>query len=822
MPAFPLPANEPERLEALRRFEVLDTTPEAAFDGLVRLASYICDTPIALITLIDSERQWFKARVGLDLAETPREVAFCAHAIVQPDEVLIVPDALDDARFAINPLVTSNPNIRFYAGVPLVTADGFALGTLCVIDKVPRTMTPAQIEMLRLLSGRVIAELELRRDVGRLRQEVLARERAEAALTQQVQTLATIYEASQQISAKLELESIYQVVHQAVRQLMPADVFVISLLDGAEVEDVYLFDRGGRWPNRRHPFLKGHGLAPTVMATGAALRLDDWNAAIAKDLGNEVFGEGAYTRSHLVVPLQANGQVIGAIGVQDYRPGVYTAELEQVLNNIANQVAVAITNTKMLQTIREDEQRFRTLVENIPDIFWLSEPVHGKIGYVSPAYEKIWGRSRASLYADSATYLEAVHPDDRARIVAAQLTTGYVSEAQEFRIIRPNGSVRWVAAQAYQLRNAQGAPYLVAGIATDLTERKLAEQYSARLAAIVNSSQDAIIGKNLDGVVVDWNAGAENLYGYTAAEMINRPMSVLAPPDRPDEMPRVLDRIRQGETVEPYETERVTKAGRRVPVSLTISAIKNQTGEIVGAATIARDMTERKRLEQQRDDLIHMIVHDLRNPLAGTLMALGSVDADALAPDQYDLIDIAREATQRVLELVNAILDVSRLESGQMPVNRAAAALGPLVAESLALQTPLADAQQTRLVNTIPTDLPPVLIDASLIGRVIQNLLDNAIKFSPPAGEVQVSAWVEADRPDMVRVTVTDQGSAVPPERQAGFFEKSTGGRNTGRGGGLGLVFCRLAVEAQGGQIWVDLAANQGNSMNFLLPLAPA
>lgn len=166
MPA-PKPKNDQQRLKVLWQYDVLDTVPEEVFDDLTDLAAHICAAPIALISLIDEDRQWFKSKVGVTLQETSRDISFCAHAITS-DGLFIVPDATKDQRFKRNPLVTGEPKIRFYAGAPLVTPDGHALGTLCVLDKSPRRLTTDQQQALRVLAHHVMTQLELRRHAREL------------------------------------------------------------------------------------------------------------------------------------------------------------------------------------------------------------------------------------------------------------------------------------------------------------------------------------------------------------------------------------------------------------------------------------------------------------------------------------------------------------------------------------------------------------------------------------------------------------------------------------------------------------------------------
>jgi GAF domain-containing protein len=221
-PAFkvPIPLNEPERVADLHGYEVLDSPPEEVFDSLTLLASEICATPIALITLIDSDRQWFKSKVGVTIAETSRSISFCAHAIMGED-LLIVPDTAADKRFAANPLVRSHPRIRFYAGAPLVNRNRHALGTLCVLDRVPRKLTREQCDGLRTLSRQVMAQLEFRRSLRRLVERVDRQAADQAGLMRQL---------NQANARKRSYEDKFRRLHHQTRVAGKA---VINLVDQA-------------------------------------------------------------------------------------------------------------------------------------------------------------------------------------------------------------------------------------------------------------------------------------------------------------------------------------------------------------------------------------------------------------------------------------------------------------------------------------------------------------------------------------------------------------------------------------------------------------
>lgn len=245
-------------------------------------------------------------------------------------------------------------------------------------------------------------------------------------------------------------------------------------------------------------------------------------------------------------------------------------------------------------------------------------------------------------------------------------------------------------------------------------------------------------------------------------------------------------------------------------------------GQPMGRLLVLRDITEEKLLQQMREDLANTMVHDLRNPLANMRMALDLLHMSDLGGDANNvaIVQIAQNNIQRMLTMVNAILDASRLESGEMPLDREPLDLNRLIHEALQHQFPLAKEKEMRLQYAVP-DLPCVWADAALMRRVLENLVGNALKFTPEGGQIVVTGQLLASTapPAFVQISIQDNGPGIPPEMRERLFKKFSTGRHHARGSGLGLVFCRLALEAHGGRIWVGDPTETGTEFNFTLPV---
>ncbi len=362
--------DEAARLNALYQYQVLDTPPASTFDELTTLAAELCQTPIALISLVDADRQWFKSRVGVAITETSRSVAFCAHAIQQA-EIFVVRDALADKRFAHNPLVTQNPKIRFYAGVPLITTDGFALGTLCVIDYEPRDLNQRQIRGLETLSHQVMAQLELERHTLKLQHTTTEVEHLKQQLIEQEffsQQELILLNLANQLRNSLELNTILQTAVEEIRNLLKVDrcYFVWCLSEGDQLISTMTHEaKTPTLPSLFDQLSERYGSFLTAsISSQTLLKIDDVHTTtqLAAEAQAELLQLG-FT-SELLLPLKTQSGELGAIVCSHcHTPRTWTDREVKLLQTVVEQLAVALDQAELLSRSRATALAAQTQAE---------------------------------------------------------------------------------------------------------------------------------------------------------------------------------------------------------------------------------------------------------------------------------------------------------------------------------------------------------------------------------------------------------------------------------------------------------------------------
>ncbi len=357
------------------------------------------------------------------------------------------------------------------------------------------------------------------------------------------------------------------------------------------------------------------------------------------------------------------------------------------------------------------------------------------------------------------------------------------------------------------------------------------------LSAIVDSSDDAIVSKDLTGVVTSWNKGAERIFGYAPHEIVGKSITIIIPPDRQDDEPAILQKLQRGERVEHFETQRITKDGRIIDVSLSISPVRDRTGVVIGASKIARDVTEQKRVaaraasaaaeaERQsriKDEFLATLSHELRTPLQAILgwtqLLLSGDCEEAEQREAIDVIDRNARAQKRIIE---DLLDMNRILSGKVRLDVQRVALLPLIELAIETVKPAALAKNIRLQTVLDPLAQPVSGDPNRIQQIFWNLLSNAIKFTPSGGRVQV---VLERVNSHLEITVADSGMGIDPDFLPHVFERfrqaDSSTTRTHGGLGLGLAIVRHLVELHGGTVRAkSVGANRGSSFIVSFPLA--
>ncbi len=422
--------DEADRLAALRRYGVLDTTPEASFDDLANLAARLCDAPMAAVSLVDAERQWFKAEVGLGVSETPRPTSFCAHAMVS-DQPMVVTDAEQDPRFADNPLVTGAPHIRFYAGYPLKTPEGTPLGALCVLDHQarPQGLTELQALALQTLAAQVMTQLELRR-------ALLDRDRSEKTARLAIEASAYVGAwdwdiASDRVVADERFARMYGVDPVAAREGAPIEVFRASV----------------------HP--------------------DDADR-LGEDIQRALDGEGPFVSEYRLV-VDGLARWVLARGRVEYDRSGAAVRLPGVAVDITERKQIETDLAETARALSESETRFRVLADAMPQMVWSTQP-DGFHDYYNARWYEFTGVPVGST--DGEGWSDIFHPGDQQRAWTTwrhSLETGDPYEI-EYRLKHHSGAYRWTLGRAVAIHDDDGQITRWFGTCTDIDELKRLEQ----------------------------------------------------------------------------------------------------------------------------------------------------------------------------------------------------------------------------------------------------------------------------------------------------------------------------------------------------------
>lgn len=689
MPVFS-PDNEASRLEALKDIEILDTPAERQLDDLTRLAAMICQTPMALISLVDDHRQWFKSKIGLDACETDRDIAFCARAI-QENEIFIVPDARRDARFKNNPLVTGAPHIRFYAGAPLVTDDGYALGTLCVLDQRPRRLNAKQKEALAALARQVVAQMTLRRQTASIAG-------ANALLKQSEENYRIVAETASDVIITVDESAAILFVNPAAKKVLGYEpqeligknlaIIIPERFRAAHTAGMNRYmqtnKRGIPWSGVELPAVRCDGREIQVEISFGESREKDRRifTAVIRDITDRKNTEAELRRSEeyrnlfrlandailIFDPadetiLDANeraceiygfcreeflGKSIKAISqsgargeqalTELLRQGSYE-EFETVqyhadgtpIHFLINSTVIEfqgkqavlsinrdITGRKQIENehkiaatrLAESEQRFRSFMNNNPAVGFMKNE-DGRFVYVNETMHRIFDLEKGSLLGKSDfDWL----PEDVARQIRANdariLTSEEAVEVEEM-MPTPDGKPCFWMVYKFPFKDATGKRF-IGGVAVDITARKHAEESLQRnfslLTSTLEATADGILAVDTNDRIISINKRFADMWEMSEQMVRNldsaeTPQHVLNQIKNPENHLKNLKRINLNQNRDTYDVFELVNG----KIYERYSKPQKLDGKVIGQVFSFRDVTERKRAEEQ---LIHNALHD--------------------------------------------------------------------------------------------------------------------------------------------------------------------------------------------------------------------
>ena len=839
--------TEVARLEALRQYQILDTEPEEAYDNLAQLAAFICGTPISLVNFIDENRQWFKAKVGLDVSEMPRSVGF-SYLCQEQRNVVVVLDTLADEKLANNPVVTGYPYVRFYAGVPLITLRGDMLGTLCVIDQVPRQLSQKQVEALVALSRLVIDQLELRRhvvEVSQITEKLIAHEQAAHAQSEAART---------RINNLLE-----------------------SITDG-------FFALDKKW---RFTYINGQAERLLQKTQYEFLGKNIW------EVFPEIIGTTFDREYHRAILEQVSVEFEEFYPPQKCWLQVHAYPAKDGLSVYFQDIT---ERRKTAEALRESEERWQLALDGNNDGIWDWNLKTNEV-FFSTRWKEMLGYKDNEVSNAWDEWTKRIYPDERDSVLQAfqdhfaKKTPFYVCE---YRVQCQDGSYKWILDRGQAHWDASGDVVRMVGSYTDITDRKQTEeelkrqnlrsQLFAEITLKIRESLqiDEILQTTVTEVQKLLKADRVLIFrletngsGTVVQEAVLPGWAVFLGENifDPCFKEEYLERYRQGRVsaIEDIEAAHIQPCHRKflqqfavranlvVPILVRdgiwglllahqcaaprqwnnfetelLQQLANQIGIALSQAQLLEQEThqsqELTRSNADLEQFAYVASHDLQEPLRMVTSYLqileqrykNKLDANA---DQF--ITYAVDGARRMQTLINDLLNYSRLSSRGQPFM--------LVDCNVVLEGALANLQlaiaESKAVVTHET-LPQVMADATQLTQVFQNLIANAIKFcqnqqprihigvAKPGANLDGESLNVIPSADEWLFWVRDNAIGLESQYAERIFIifQRLHGRGKYPGTGIGLAICKKIIERHGGRIWVESKPGQGSTFYFTIP----
>ena len=781
---------EEQRLRVLMEYALMDSGAEAEFDAITRLAAQICNVPHALITFIETDRQWFKSRFGVEATEVPRDISFCA-AVLEEDGLIEIPDVRRDPRFADNPMVVDAPYVRFYSSIILKVAGGHRLGSLCVFDPTPGPLNDSQRAGLQDLADLTVTLIEQR----------LAKRKAETREAM----LGSLLEALPGGVVACDARGELTLFNSIARNWHQSDPMRIPQSQWAEYFHLYEADGETLLVPERVPLVRA--------MQGESVRDAEICIKAANVAPREILCSGRPF-------FDSQGNLLGAVAAMF-------------------DVTARKARSREIAQVR---QYLQAVVDAATEVAIMAADTEGLITLFNPGAERLLGyigsdvvsRLRLTdLYAprELAAFTAEVekevgHALTPIEALTARPLRGQI-ESRDWHFVCADRSHRMLRLVLTAIRDHADEVIGFLGIAIDRSQLLAMEQAlqtsEARFRTAFDSAPQGMALVSLTGQFLEVNQSLCEMLDYSREQLLALDFQAITHPDDLHKDLEHVHRLLAGEVSSFQLAKRYFKRnGETIWIQLSVALTRNSRGKLINYVAQIRDITVERQLDRMKSEFVAVVSHELRTPITSIKGSLGLLNSGALGavpPGFEEMLGVAQRNAERLSMLVNDLLDWEKLAADKMAFNYQVHDLRSLLEEALLTNKGYADSFNVAL-DLVGDEALDVDVDALRFAQVLSNLLSNAIKFSPAGDRVTLGYERQADK---AVIRVADNGAGIPAAFRSNLFQlfAQADSSNTRRQGGtgLGLAISKQLIEQMHGKIGFESTEGAGTIFYVTLPL---